>query len=664
MHRIYKVYSEFNSRSRYWLPACPRIAFSLLIMIGLSVVPGRTFAQVPTDSLSTGKLKKLSLEELMNIEVMSVSKRPEKLLEAASAIQVITSDDIRRSGAKTLPEVLRLAPNLQVAQINSSQWAISARGFNNILSNKLLVLIDGRTVYTPLYAGVFWDVQNVLLEDIDRIEVISGPGGTLWGANAVNGVINIITKNAKDTRGLFAEGGYGDRIPGFGSLRLGSEISKNLYCRVYGTGFKMGSTVLTDGTDGKDEWTMGQGGFRLDWDASKKDKVTLQGDLYSGNPNPDAATPVIAKGDNVLTRWNHTFSEKSDFQLQVYYDHTFRNFGSGFTENLKTIDIDWQNRFQIGGRNNFTYGIGFRVLDDLITNAEVNGATLGLMPAHDTLYLYSAFAQDEITLIKEHLRLTLGSKVEHNSYTGFEYQPNARLTFTPSLVQTIWAAASRAVKTPSRIDRAFILKLAPTFTFESGSDSFISETVIAYELGWRLQPVKNFSFSIATFYNFYDNIRSAGSGPGIPIIFTNAVKGEAYGIEISATYKPVDWWSIRGGFTHLKKHLWVKQGQLDQNNASAESDDPENQFVMQTYADLPCRLELGAVVRYIDILSKPYVPDYLSLDVQLGWKLNKWIELSVTGQDLLDDRHPEFVPSNPAPREIVRSFYGKITCRI
>ena len=600
----------------------------------------------------------------MNIDVISVSKRSEKLTEAASAIQVITQKDILNSGAKTVAEALRLAPNLQVAQVNSSQWAISARGFSNVLANKLLVLIDGRTVYTPLYAGVFWDVQNVLLEDVDRIEVISGPGGTLWGANAVNGVINIITKNSRDTKGLFIEGGAGTALPGLGSLRYGGQISHDLSYRVYGTGFKLGNTFLTNGSESADNWHMIQGGFRLDWEGSEKDNLTLQANLYGGKPTPDGGdTSVIANGDNIVFRWNHKASEKTDFQLQAYYDNTLRDFGNGFTERLKTYDIDWQNRYKLGQRHDVTYGLNFRLMDQKMTNLQL----FEFLPEHKTLYLYSVFVQDVMMLVKDRLHFTLGAKIEHNSYTNFEYQPNARLTWKATKNQTVWGAVSRAVRTPSRTDRDFFLHLTPTLPFVAGNDAFRSEDMIAYELGWRLQPLENLAISLSTFYNVYDNIRSVEPGPQpffIPVTFANGVKGKTYGIELSATYQIAGWWNLRGGYTFLNKDLKVKPDSKDLNAGSAESNDPRHQFLIQSSMDLPGRLKLGTVIRYIDKLPKPTVPGYLGMDVQIGWKLSQVVELSVTGQNLLDNRHSEFIPSSPSPREIQRSVYGKIACRL
>lgn len=620
-------------------------------------------AQVQDSLLSTHSLKKLSLEELMNIEVISVSKRPEKLNDVASAIQVITQQDIRNSGAKTLTEALRLATNLQVAQANSSQWAISARGFNSVLANKILVLIDGRTVYTPLYAGVFWDVQNLLLEDVDRIEVISGPGGTLWGTNAVNGVINIITRSSEETKGLFAELATGSNIPVLGSLRYGGKLKDKVTYRIFGTGFKMGPVVDTNGRKAKDDWYMLNGGFRLDWIPSKKDKITFQGTVYGGKPNPDGGdTSVSSRGDFVIGRWNHSISNKTDFQLQAYYDHTWRDFGNGFTEDLKTYDLEWQSRHQLGKSHVLNYGLGFRLMEHNVTNLEL----FAFEPAHKTLSLYHIYAQDEIMLIKERLKFTIGAKLEHNSYTGFEFQPNGRLTWTPTHDQTIWTAVSRAVRLPARIDRDFYLHLLPGLPLISGSDDFIAEKMISYELGWRSRLAKTLSTSLAIFYNVYDDLRSAEPGPPpfyIPITFHNGVKGNTYGIEFSTTYQPVSWWTLRGGYTFVRKNLDVKSDSRDLNGGTAETNDPEHQVLIQSNIELPHGLAIGTVLRHIGKLPKPAVSAYTGLDLRLGWALNKFIELNITGQNLLNKRHLEFRPSSPARREIQRSIYGKLICR-
>jgi len=634
-------------------PGIPQYCFLVIIFVFVS---GRALAQAPGPSAN--ELKKLSMEELMNIEVTSVSRRPEKLTEAASAIQVITRDEIRRSGATNVPEALRLATNLQVAQVNSSQWAISARGFNNVLANKLLVLIDGRTVYTPMYAGVFWDVQNLLLEDVDRIEVVSGPGGTLWGANAVNGVINITTRSAKNSQGLYVEGGLGSELKRYGGLRYGAKLAKDVYFRAYGMAFNRGSTMNSD-TAARDGWRMGQGGFRMDWEASKNNTATLQSNFYDGTPDPDGGKPVTARGSNVLGRWTHTYSDGADSKLQLYYDQTWRDFRNGFAENLKTYDADWQDRFRPGQRHEVVWGAGARFMDHRVQNLEL----FAFLPGQKWLHLYSAFIQDNILLIKDRLHFTVGSKFEHNSYTGFQYQPSGRLAWTPSERQTVWAAVSRAVRNPSRLDREFNLSIAPGVPFIAGGN-FQSEKLLAYEAGWRFQPQEKISFSLATFYNVYQDIRSVEPGPNIlPLTFGNGVKGKTYGAELSAAYQLASWWRLRGGYTYLRKDLSLQPGSHDSNGGSAESDDPHNQYLIQSMMNIPGGFEFGVVFRYVDVLPKPYVASYTSMDVRVGWRIIKALELNMVGQNLLSDQHPEFVPSSPSPRKIQRGVYGKIVWR-
>jgi iron complex outermembrane receptor protein len=632
------------------------VAFALLSFTSSAV------AQTPDTTLpSPGALKRLSLEQLMDVEVTSVSRRPERLHTSASAIQIISAEDIRRSGASSIPEALRLASNLQVAQVNASQWAVSARGFNNVLANKLLVLVDGRTVYTPLYAGVFWDVQNPSLASVDRIEVISGPGGALWGANAVNGVINIITKNAGETQGLSAEAGAGTDPQGFGALRYGGRASSGLAYRVYGQGFGRGSTVSPDGVDAEDSWGLGQGGFRMDWNGGEANAFTLESDYYDGRPDPDGGSPVVARGGNALGRWTRVLSEGSDLQVQIYYDRSWRDFGNGFTEGLSTYDLDGQHRFQLGRRQEVIWGVGARLMD----HATENVPALAFLPSHRTLKLFSAFVQDEIALVNGRLRLTVGSKFEHNDYTGLEIQPSARLAWAPTAHQTVWAAVSRAVRTPSRIDRDFFLFLAPSvplLTFEN----LRSEEVLATELGWRLQPHERVSLALSTFYNVYDNLRTAEPGPppfGIPVTLGNGLEGHSYGAELAAAYQVSDRWRLRGGYTFLHKNLSLKPGSADLNGGTAESNDPEHQFLIQSSTDLPGRLELDAVFRFVDALPKPEVPSYAGLDLRLGWRATEHLELAVVGQSLLHDRHAEFIPSSPSPREVERGVYGKITWR-
>lgn len=632
------------------------------LTIVLLLLFNKAFGQVADSLLAPDALKKLSLQELLDVEVISVSKHPEKLTEVASAIQVITQLDIRNSGAKTLPEALRLASNLQVAQINSSQWAISARGFNNSLANKLLVLIDGRTVYTPLYAGVFWDMQNLVLDDIERIEVISGPGGALWGLNAVNGVINIITKNSKESKGLFVEGLAGHNVPGMGSIRYGGLISNKISYSIYGMGFKLENSVDTNGLKANDQWSNWQGGVRLDWEVSNKDKISLVQGIYRADPNPNGRdTSILANGDNITARWNHSISGKSDFQLQVYYDHTFRDFGTGLKQDLKTYDIEWQHRNQIGKRHQLTYGLNFRLMDHRVTNQEL----YVFLPAHKNLYNHNVFVQDEITL-NDRLRLTVGSKAGINNYTDFEYQPNIRVTWLPSKTQTVWGAVSRSVRIPSRIDREFYLYRLPNTLVLSGSN-FDSEKLIAFELGWRSQPIENLSVSLATFYNRYDDIRSIEPGPpplNIPYALGNGVKGVSYGSELSATWQVFSEWLLRGGYTFFKKDLKVKSTSMDLNKASAESNDPEHQFLIQSVLDITRKIEWGTVIRYVGKLPNPAVKAYTGLDVRIGWKITRVFEINLIGQNLLNQRHQEFITSSRNRREIERGLFGKVICRL
>jgi iron complex outermembrane recepter protein len=662
-----------------------RFVIMTLSVLGLMLCSSHA-AEETSDALPPTALKKLSLEELLNMEVTSVSKRPEKLSETASAIQVVTGTDIRRSGASSIPEALRLADNLHVAQKGSHAWAISARGFNTDLANKLLVLIDGRSVYTPLFSGVFWDVQDYLLEDIDRIEVISGPGGALWGANAVNGVINITSKSAKDTQGVYVEGGAGSELRGFGGVRYGGQLATNVFFRVYGKYFDRDEAVFPNGSDASDSWNMGQGGFRLDAEISPQDVFTLQGDFYSGREKISTGGKAGVKGGNVLTRWTRTFSEDSDLSLQLYYDRTHLSLpvapndfapAGRLKDDLDTYDLDFQHRFRIGERNQLIWGLGYRFTHDEVENAPA----LAFFPTTLDHHLYSGFVQDEITLVPERLRFMLGTKVEHNDYTGFEFEPSGRLVWTPTERQTVWTAVSRAVRAPSRIDRDVRLPTplaAPLVNnLLVGGSGFESETVIAYELGYRLQIGPKLSASIATFYNEYDDVRSTSLSPPdpifglpFPLFYENNLEGETYGFELSADYQVLKWWRLHAGYTFLRGDIDIQSGRTDFNNALNETADPKHQFSLRSSMDLLENLELDARLRWVDSFrfnnsgTPATVPSYFELDVRLAWYPAKNLELSIVGQNLLQDHHLEYVISSPNPREeIERSVYGKVTWR-
>jgi len=630
--------------------------FFLLVNLGFATEPKENL-------LSIAELKGKTIDELMNIDVTSVSRQPEKWFSAASAVQVITEEEIRRSGATSLPEALRLAPNLQVAQVTSSSWAISSRGFNNGLANKLLVLMDGRTLYTPLFAGVYWDVQDTLLEDIDRIEVISGPGGTLWGANAVNGVINIITKSAKDTQGTMLMAGGGTFLQDFAGARYGDKLGENVYFRLYGKYFDRNSAVFPNGQEATNDWRMGQGGFRLDWLPGNEDIVTFQGDFYNGSIEQPGSGTTGVDGQNVLGRWTHPISESSDLTVQMYWDRTFRRISGSFIEELNTYDFDFQHRFALGERHNVIWGAAYRLMPDHIANSNPSG--FAFLPPNRNLQLFSGFLQDEIALVPERLRLTLGTKLEHNDYSGFEVQPSGRLAWTPDEQQTVWGAVSRAVRSPSRIDVDLFAPSTPSLPGGlAGGPDFVSETVIAYELGYRVRPLDRLALSVAGFYNDYTDIRSlaTNSASNNAFVFRNDNRAEIRGVELSGTYDLTSWWRIRAGYTFLNKDVSIKPGGSDANRGRAEGNDPEHQVIWQSMIALPFHLEFDSNFRYVDSLPSPSVPSYFTFDLRLAWRPIHNLELSIVGQNLAEDQHPEFGAALTR-QEIPRSVYGKVVWR-
>lgn len=632
--------------------------FAVRWLAMLSLLLGVAFAGAQTNGHAPPlALKSLSWEELLNQDVSLVSRTPVKLTQSPSAVQVITGEDIRRSGATSIPEALRLAPNLHVAQVDSRQWAVDARGFNNTLANKLLVMIDGRTIYTPLFAGVFWDVQHTILTDVDRIEVVSGPGATLWGANAVNGVINIVTKSAKETQGALFEGGGGSLLQDYGAIRYGGMGGSNLFYRVYGMRLDHNSTVLPDGRDATNSWDMTQGGFRADWLPSGEHTITFQGDFYSGSVEQAAGRDVSLDGQNILGRWVRTFSESSEFSLQAYVDRTWRRIPGQFTDDLRTYDIDLQHRFAFGEQQSITWGGGYRLMQDDVGNSEV----LAFLPADRNLQLFSAFVQDEIEIVPERLKLTLGSKMEHNDYSGFEFEPSGRLAWNVTERQLLWSAVSKAVRSPSRIDTDFRVPGEPPFLLVGDTD-FKSEEVVALELGYRVRPLQRVSLSFAGFYNFYENIRSLEPVGTNSYIIQNKNRAESWGGELSGTVQVSEWWRMRGGYTYLNRNVRRAEGGLDLNRGRAEGNDPEHQFVLQSMHNLPHRFEFDLTARFVDSLPSPSVPRYFTFDARLGWRLNENVEFSIVGRNLWDNRHPEF-GSAATRQEIPRSIFGKVTCR-
>jgi iron complex outermembrane receptor protein len=631
-------------------------------VLGLTLCLGVAHSQTNITDISPSQLKALSLEQLMGMDVTSVSRRPEPYADAPASIQVITHDDIHRSGASSIPEALRLADNLQIAQIDSREWAISARGFNGAIANKLLVMIDGRTVYTPLFSGVFWDVQNYLLEDIDRIEVVSGPGGTIWGPNAVNGVINIITRRAQDTQGLLVEAAGGTELRDLAGIRYGGKLSSNVFYRVYGEYFNRDGTVNSAGADREDDWLMGQGGFRLDWDQSIRNTVTLSGDFYDAKFHQLKLDEATGAGGNVLSRWTHTMSEDSATTLQLYYDMTRRVNPGSFAEHLDTYDLDFQHRFPIGDRNSVVWGAAYRFSHDDVENSP----TLEFLPAKFDRNLVSFFVQDEIAL-RTNLALTAGTKVDHNDYTGFEVQPSVRLAWHPVPQHLVWGAVSRAVREPSRIDRN-------TFAFDTnrteilaGGSNFISEAVIAYELGYRVALMQKLSMSVSAFYNDYSRLRSVSTV--FPVMVENNVEGNTRGLEFTATYQATENWRLHAGYTFLDEHIRVAPGRSDLNRGAAETADPEHQFSIGSSLNLPEHIELDGQLRYVDRVPSVSngligsTPSYAELQARAAWNPTPHIELALVGQNLLHEHHPEFGFPGPGRGEIERSCYAKLTIR-
>jgi len=643
---------DLSARLKNWCVSRSRAIGLVLILL----TPSQDlFSQDSLPPLSL--LKKLSLEELLNLEVTSISMRPEKLIEAPSAIQVITGEDIYRSCATRLPEALRLASNLQIAQTNSHDWAVTARGFNGlpsaggILANKLLVMIDGRSVYNPLFGGVYWDVQNTLLHDLDRIEVVSGPGGTLWGANAVNGVINVVSKSAKETQGVYASGATGSLINDVSGIRIGgrSKRDPDLYFRVYGQHYDQKSVWSTFRRDAKDNWNMGQAGFRMDYYPSRKNTFTLQGDAYRGEANPDTVTRfAITSGQNVLARFVRSFSDSSDLKIQVYYDRTWRTTPTStqkFFYSLYTYDLDIQHRFPIKRRQSLLYGGGIRFQQDRTART--------FLPLSRDMPLFTLFVQDEITLLPEKLRLTLGSKFLHNVYTGFEYQPCARLGFSWNRDNTLWSSVSRAVRTPSRLDVDIILT----------DVKFRSEKVIAYELGYKAKVVDRTTLSFATFFNDYFDVRSLDSSydPKPRIIFANSQRAQSWGFEFNGTCQVTDKWRIRGGYTYFERSLWTVNRAALPVSADLESLDPKQVVMVQSIANLGRYYTFDLVGRYVDQLPAGVivksVPAYVTFDVRLAfnWKL---FEFSLAGQNLLEYEHTEVGNTN-----LPRTVYARVRCQ-
>jgi len=638
---------------------------SALIGVALLAAP----ALLAEEDNGVQQLRQMSLEELMNIEVTSVSKKEQRLNATSAAIAVLTSEDLRRSGVTHFEDALRLIPGLVVAQMGSQNWAISVRGFNDMFANKLLVMIDGRSIYTPLFSGVFWDMQNPVLEDIDRIEVIRGPGASVWGANAVNGVINIISKSAKDTQGGMVSVAGGNMDPFIGSFRYGMELSDSAWLRISAKYNLQNETTLTNGQGAGDDAQSGQVGFRTDWESSDTVDWTLQGDVFLGEFNqiqysPTNQPPYVANvpnrtkpvGANILGRWTKQLDADSQVSFQSYFDYTRRS-NYYFEENLYTWDADLNYRVIVADRHDISVGVDGRVSTDDITAAQ---QLLSFSKDSETHYLASVYAQDDWSILPDELILTFGSKLQYNNYTGFEPQPTIRLAWTPNEHHTLWGAVSRATRTPSRAERSarildsvmppgVVHPILPGYVTYLGNGDFGSEELTAYELGYRIQPNARLSFDLALFFQDYDNLRGFETGPPypdpdppgivVPIYATNDAGGYTYGAELAARWQATDWWQWRLSYTFLEMEL---EGS---SSADVSGKSPQNQFSVQSLVNLPFDVEFDSTVRYVGELPGINVPSYLTLDLRLGWRPVDNLEFSISGRNLIDSPHQEFAPS-------------------
>jgi iron complex outermembrane recepter protein len=658
--------------------------------VGLGVA---VLLAIPACSQETPKeLGNKSIEDLMNIEVTSVSKKEEKLSRTASAVFVITQQDIRRSGATNIPDLLRMVPGLDVAQVNSSTWAISSRGFNDEVANKLLVLIDGRTVYSPLFGGVFWDVQQIPLEIIDRIEVIRGPGAAVWGANAVNGVINIITKKASDTQGTLVSIGGGTYEQGFGTAMFGGRLGGNqTYYRAFMNAFNRNHMIGLDGRNGQDDWDAYRTGFRLDTKFSAKDSVTFQGDAYEGSEGevvaavtsfqpPQPQTLDLRQdlgGWDLLSRWDRTISPTSQTTLQIYFDRTNRGDPT-YGEGRNTFDVDFQHHIAWGDRQDFVWGLGYRATSD-----DIRGSIrVSFNPQSETDQLFSSFVQDEIAIIPKSLYFTIGAKLEHNHFTGFGLQPDARIAWLVNDRNMLWASVSRAMHTPARDSAVRFNQMVspgpngvPVVVSVFGVDDE-NENMLAEEIGYRTQMSEHLSLDLAAYHNSYTDLSSEELGTPflefspapthlvLPLNGANLLHGEGHGTEMSLNWKPASRWTLSPGYSYLQLHIHRDPASTAVSTpATIEGSSPREQAQLRSHLELTPRWAWDASAYFVGRLPALGIPSYTRVDTGLTWNIGEKLSLSLVGQNLLHDHHLE---SNRADQTVLSSFvkrsaYAKLT---
>ena len=601
-------------------------------------------------------LSNLTIEQLANIQVRSASKRPQLLSDVPASIYVIDHDAIVRSGAITIPEILRLAPNLQVYQTSSSNWVVTARGLDGLpfaqsTSNKLLVLIDGRTIYTPLFSGVYWDLPDLLPDDIERIEVISGPGATLWGANAVNGVINIITRSAGSTTGAFVqvEAGSEEQVAG---LRFAGQAGPAVSYRAYARLLRMDSDSLQGGGLAHDSWHRLGGGFRLDWTPGNHDQLTLQGDIFGGREEQDPPGNGQISGHDLMLKWNSEPGGDQQLQVQALYDHIARGeTPSSPSLRIDTYDADVQESLRLGSRNQLVWGGGVRV-----TSYKINGLPFFFfVPDSRNLFLANAFVQDTFALAKA-VNLTAGIKAEHDPYVGWSLLPDVRLAFKPGGSTLLWAAVSHAVRSPTPFDedvREFAAGNAITL---NGNRAFRTEKLTAYEIGVRAQPADGLSFSATGFYHDYDDLRSIEIRPGpglLNLAWGNGLKGHSYGLEAWASASPVSWWTLSAGATLMHEDFHFKPGELPIIGTFQNGVDPEHQFNLRSSMNLGRSITLDLDFRAVGALKNSDVPAYAELGGRLAWNVSQHLSLALTGANLLHSHHVEYPGSDAISRRVL-----------
>jgi iron complex outermembrane receptor protein len=604
-------------------------------------------------------LKRLTIEELMRVDITITSRQPEPAGATAAAISVITGDDIRRSGATTIADALLLADGVHVARFNNGTWAISPRGFNANTANKLLVMIDGRTVYSPLFAGVFWNMEDYVLGDIDRIEVIRGPGAALWGANAVNGVVNIITRHSRDTQGTLASIAAGNEDPLIAEYRYGATAGTTTW-RAYAKFAARDDQRLASGAAGDDARRRSQLGFRLDGDGPAASSWMLKGDAFHSRDDlPDRPSGEFTELD-LQTRWSAPIGQ-SRVEIQSYYRREYRRVPQQLTHHIDVFDLDGQHAITLRGRHHLVWGGGVRVNRDRTHPS----ATLSFDPVKRVYPLASAFAQDDIEIVPDRFFVTLGAKYEHNDFSGGELQPNVRARVLMPRNQIVWGSVSRAVRRPTRFDDDIRVTGPNGVLLVAGSDDFRAESLVAGEIGYRAQPSALFSFDASVFVHHIDELRSQDlplTGP--PVIVGNSLEGTVRGVELGVNLQPVEWWRTHVGYTKLDTTIRKAAGSRDVGGGATEANDPDQFVALRTTIDLPHRIEFDAMFRAVAALPNPAVPAYSELNVRAGWWVTTRTEVWVAGQDLLHDRHPEFGPNTPGRVEFERSIRVGLTVRM